>query len=68
MRILMELRAFGDRPYPNNLVGEKEWISKMFPSGLLTSILRVVKELETKELIGYVGTTKIDYIFYHSYE
>jgi RimJ/RimL family protein N-acetyltransferase len=55
-------KAFAGRPFPNNTVGEKEWISKMYPAGLLSSIIFVVEENETKQFIGYVGASKIDYI------
>jgi RimJ/RimL family protein N-acetyltransferase len=56
------LRAYSGRPFPNNVEGEKEWISKMYPAGLLSSIMLVVEERETKEFIGYVAASKIDYI------
>lgn len=55
-------KAFGGRPFPNNLEGEQEWISRMYPAGLLTSIILVVEEIESKNFIGYISANKIDYI------
>ncbi len=56
------LKAYSGRPFPNNTVGEKEWISKMYPAGLLSSIILVVEEIDSKQFIGYVGASRIDYI------
>jgi RimJ/RimL family protein N-acetyltransferase len=61
------LKAFGGRPFPNNLAGEKEWISKMYPAGLLNSIILVVEEIVTKQFVGYVAASKIDYINSNAY-
>jgi RimJ/RimL family protein N-acetyltransferase len=55
-------KAFGGRPFPNNLEGEKEWISKMYPPGLLSNIILVAEDIKTKQFIGYVSASKIDYI------
>lgn len=56
------LRAYGGRPFPNNEEGEKKWISNMYPPGLLSLIILVVEERETKEFIGYVAASNIHYI------
>lgn len=55
-------KAFGGRPFPNNLEGEREWISRMYPPGLLSSIILVVEEIQSKMFIGYISAVKIDYI------
>jgi len=55
-------KAFGGRPFPNNIEGEQEWISRMYPAGLLTSIIFVIEEIESKTFMGYISATKIDYI------
>jgi len=56
------LKAFAGRPFPSNLESEKEWISNMYPPGLLSTIYFVVEEIETGDFIGYTVARKIDYI------
>ena len=56
------LRAYAGRPFPNNEDGEKKWISKMYPPGLLSLIILVVEERSTKEFVGYVAASNIHYI------
>ena len=34
----------------------------MYPAGLLSSIILVVEEIDSKQFIGYAATSKIDYI------
>lgn len=56
------LRAYAGRPFPNNEEGEKGWISRMYPPGLQSLIILVVEERATKEFIGYVSASNINYI------
>ena len=56
------LKAFAGRPFPSNLVSEKEWISNMYPPGLMSSIYFVIEENETNNFIGYAVARKIDYL------
>jgi RimJ/RimL family protein N-acetyltransferase len=55
-------RAYGGRPFPSNINSEKEWISKMYPAGYLSSIFVVIEENETKQFIGFYVASNINYI------
>ena len=56
------LKAFAGHPFPSNLISEKEWISNMYPPGLLSTIYFVIEENETNSFVGYAVARKIDYI------
>lgn len=56
------LKAAGGRPFPSNENSEKEWISKMYPNGLLSNIHFVIEEIQTKQFIGYCSALNINYI------
>lgn len=56
------LKAFAGRPFPGNLNSEKDWISNMYPPGLLSNIYFAIEENETADFIGYAVARKIDYI------
>ncbi|HRZ77832.1 MAG TPA: GNAT family protein [Bacteroidales bacterium] len=57
-----DVRSYVGRPYPNDLKGEKEWISRMYHSGILTSIFLAVEENDTRQFVGYVAASNISYI------
>lgn len=56
------LKAACGRPYPTNDNNEKEWISKMYPTGFPLNIYFVVEENETQQFIGYCSAMNINYI------
>ena len=56
------LKAACGRPFPSSIYSEKEWISKMYPTGFLSSIYFVIEENETNNFIGYCSATNINYI------
>lgn len=56
------LKAAGGRPYPSNENCEREWISNMYPNGILSNIHFVIEETQTKKFIGYCSALNINYI------
>ena len=54
--------AAGGSPYPMNIENHKEWISKMYPYGVLTNIYFAVEEVGTHNFVGYCSATNINYI------
>lgn len=54
--------AAGGSPFPMNLENHKEWISKMYPYGVLTNIHFAVEEIESNDFVGYCSATSINYI------
>ena len=56
------LKAACGRPFPSNESSEKEWISKMYPNGFLSSIILAIEENETKQFVGYCSASNINYI------
>lgn len=54
--------AAGGSPYPMNIENHKEWISKMYPYGVLTNIHFAVEEVVTHNFVGYCSATNINYI------
>lgn len=55
-------QAAGGSPFPSNLNSQKEWISKMYPAGLLTNIYLAIEEIETGLFVGYCLASNINYI------
>tara|TARA_R110002124_G_C8974716_1_gene515923 strand:+ start:81495 stop:82052 length:558 start_codon:yes stop_codon:yes gene_type:complete len=56
------LKAAAGRPFPSNLNSEKEWISNMYPNGLLSTIVFAIEEIETGLFVGYCSASNINYI------
>lgn len=56
------LKAAGGRPFPSNQQSEKEWISKMYPNGLLSNIYFVIEECDSNQFVGYCSATDINYL------
>lgn len=55
-------RAYGGRPFPSNISGEKEWISKMYPPGYLSNIFLAIEENHTKQFVGFYVASNVNYI------
>lgn len=55
-------KAAGGSPFPSNHLNEKDWISNMYPHGVLTNIHFVIEEINTKKFIGYCSALNIHYI------
>lgn len=55
-------KAAGGSLFPSNEINEKEWISKMYPHGIQTSIYLAIEEVKTKQFIGYCSAMNINYI------
>ena len=55
-------QAAGGSPLPSNVDSQKEWISKMYPAGLLTNIYLAIEEIETGLFVGYCLATSVNYI------
>ncbi|SED68040.1 Protein N-acetyltransferase, RimJ/RimL family [Tenacibaculum sp. MAR_2010_89] len=56
------VKAAGGRPFPTNENSEKEWISKMYPNGLLSNITFAIEENDTNLFVGYCTASNINYI------
>lgn len=56
------IKNFAGNPFPSNLVGEKEWISKMYPPGERKSIYFAIIDKESDQFSGYVNARNINYI------
>lgn len=56
------LKAAAGRPYPTNENSEKEWISKMYPNGILSNITFAIEETDTGLFVGYCSAININYI------
>lgn len=56
------LKAACGRPYPTNENSEKEWISKMYPNGFLSSVTFAIEENDTNLFVGYCTASNINYI------
>ena len=55
-------KAAGGSPFPSNVNNEKEWISKMYSSNILSNIHFVLEENESQNFIGYCSALNINYI------
>ncbi len=56
------LKAAAGRPFPTNENSEKEWISNMYPNGLLSNIVFAIEENDTNLFVGYCSASNINYI------
>jgi diamine N-acetyltransferase len=56
------VRSYVGSPFPVNLQTEEEWISNMYPAGLLEKIYLAIEEIDSGEMVGYCAARKINYI------
>lgn len=57
-----DIRAYVGRPFPNDLVGEREWIRSLYQKGFPVTIVLVIEEIDSNTFAGILVASQIHYV------